>query len=184
MALISSRYAPQIELNTQEISDFEHKLKHLGIVSVKKRRRKMASVLKYALKKTKQEMQANASRIRKRGVLRESIDTVDAAAVGYGSRIGARTGPKIRGTKKNRAYHAHLVELGTKKKRKTVKPGKKAFRFYSRKYHRWIFTKTINHGSKAQPFIKPAWEKTRNLIPGRIREKMKRIVDNAAKRMR
>jgi hypothetical protein len=183
MALRSSSYAPRITLDTKELEGFEHKLKHLHGLSVKKRRQKMQQVVKFALKETKKQMKANAGKIRYRGVLKESIDTVNAKAVGYGSRVGARTGPKIRGSKKKRAFHAHLVELGTKKKHKTVKPGKKKFTFYSRKSSKWVFTKGIHHGSKAQPYIEPAWQKTKKGIPARISLKITRILANLTKKM-
>lgn len=184
MALISSRYAPRVELNTKELQYFENKLKVLHGMSVKKRRQQMQKVVKFGLGETKRAMKANAQKIRYRGVLKESIDTVDAKAVGYGSRVGARTGPKIRGTKKKRAFHAHLVELGTKKKLKSVKPGKKPFTFYSRKNHRWVFTRKIHHGTKAQPYIEPAWQKTKKGIPGRIRLKMARILTGLLAKMK
>lgn len=182
MALISSKYRPNIELDVQEFKAFEKKLKAFDGMSVKKRRNKMKSVLSFALRNVKKDMKANAMRIKRRGVLANSIETVDQKAVGYGSRIGKRTGPRIRGKSNKRAYHAHLVELGTKTKRKTVKPGNKPFRFYSFKNRRWVFTKTIKHGSKAQPYIKPAYEKNKKDIPRRIRTKMQTILKNEYKR--
>jgi len=144
----------------------------------------MKKVLTFALGKTKRAMKSNALKVKKRGVLANSITTVDQKATGIGSRIGKRTGPTIRGKSNRRAFHAHLVELGTKKKRKTVKPGKKQFRFYSFKNRRWVFTKTINHGSKARPYIKPAWESTRKYIPGRIKQKMASIFRSLTKKMK
>lgn len=183
MARISGKYAPNISFDASEFAQFEKDLKKLYGLSVKKRRTEMKKVLAFALRPTKRAMIANALKVKKRGVLANSITTVDQKAVGIGSRIGKRTGPTIRGKSNKRAFHAHLVELGTKRKRKTVKPGKKFFRFYSFKNRRWVYTKTINHGSKARPFIKPAWESTRRGIPGRIKEKMRTIFKNLAKNM-
>tara|TARA_S200002703_G_scaffold146948_1_gene142393 strand:- start:590 stop:1147 length:558 start_codon:yes stop_codon:yes gene_type:complete len=182
MALISSKYRPNITLDVQEFKEFEKKLKAFEGMTVKKRRNKMKSVLTYALRNVKKDMIANATRIKRRGVLANSIETVDQKAVGFGSRIGKRTGPRIRGTSSKRAYHAHLVELGTKRKLKTVKPGNQPFRFYSFKNRRWVFTKRIMHGSKAQPFIKPAYEKNKKDIPDRIKTKMQTILKNEYKR--
>ena len=182
MALISSKYQPNIELDVQQFQAFEKKLKAFEGMTVKKRRSKMKSVLTFALRNVKKDMKNNARRIKKRGVLANSIETVDQKAVGFGSRIGKRTGPRIRGTSSRRAYHAHLVELGTRTKVKTVKPGNKPFRFYSFKNRRWVFTKTIKHGSKAQPFIKPAYEKNKRDIPRRIKIKMQTILANEYKR--
>lgn len=183
MALISSRYAPNIELDVQQFQEFEKKLKHFEGMTVKKRRRKMKSVLAFALRNVKKDMKTNARRIKRRGVLANSIETVDQKAVGFGSRVGKRTGPRIRGTSNKRAYHAHLVELGTRTKVKTVKPGNKPFRFYSFKNRRWVFTKKIKHGSKAQPFIKPAYEKNKRDIPQRIKKKMQTILDAEYRKM-
>lgn len=183
MALISSTYRPNIQLDVQEFKAFEKKLKLLHNMGVKERRNKMKSVLTYALRNVKKDMKANAMRIKRRGVLANSIETVDQKAVGYGSRIGKRTGPLIRGTSAKRAYHAHLVELGTKRKLKTVKPGNQPFRFYSFKNRRWVFTKRIMHGSKAQPYIKPAYEKNKRDIPQRIKKKMQTILDAEARKM-
>lgn len=184
MALFSSRYAPNVKVDASQIREFEKQLELLGGCTVKERRREMQLVVNYGIKDTTRKMKDNAGKIRRRGVLKESIATVSAKATGFGSAVGARSGPKIRGSKKKRAYHAHLVELGTKRQIKRVKPGKKQFRFYSFKNRRWVFTKKIVHGSKAQPYIKPAYDATKGDYPKRIAKKMKTILDGIAAKMR
>jgi len=183
MPKISSKYAPNVFFDASEFQDFERDLKKLYGLSVKKRRKEMGKVLAFALMPTKKAMITNAKKIKRRGILANSITTTDQKATGIGSRVGKRTGPTIRGTKKKRAYHAHLVELGTKKKRKTPKAGKGPFRFYSQRYKKRLILPSINHGSKAKPYIKPAWEATRRGIPGRIKEKMNTIFKNLTKKM-
>jgi HK97 gp10 family phage protein len=178
MSLGSSRYGANLRIDTRDVQRFEKNLKKFEHMTVKKRRDAMAQVAKYALKDTKQAMVANANKIRRSGTLAKSITSATFKRTGFGSVAGARTGPVIRGKSSRRAFHAHLVELGTKKKRKTVKPGKGAFKFYGRRTRRWVVTKSIHHGSQAKPYIAPAWEKTKNKVRTRMRKKMKTILDN------
>lgn len=172
MALLSNKFRPNAVVDTSHLKHFEKKLQMLGGMTVKERRKEMQKVTNYAIRPTTANMKQRAAAIKRRGVLRDSVMTMGAKATGFGSRVGSRSGPKIRGTKKRKAYHAHLVELGTKKKVKTVKPGNKMFRFYSFKNRRWVFTKRIVHGSKAQPFIAPAYQQTKKQYLPRIKKKM------------
>lgn len=173
-----SRFGANLKLDTRDIERFEKNLKKFEHMTVKKRRAAMGQVAKFALKDTKKAMKANANKIRRSGTLANSIDSSVFKRTGFGSVAGARTGPIIRGKSNRRAFHAHLVELGTKKKRKRVKPGKSNFVFYGRRVRRWVVTKQIHHGSRARPYIKPAWESTKHLVRTRMRKKMKTILDN------
>jgi len=172
MALLSNKFRPNAVVDTTQLKHFEKKLQMLGGLTVKERRKEMQKVTNYAIRPTTALMKQKAGAIKRRGILRDSVMTMGAKATGFGSRVGSRSGPKIRGTKKRKAYHAHLVELGTKKKTKTVKPGHKMFRFYSFKNRRWVFTKKIVHGSKAQPFIAPSYQQTKSQYVPRIKKKM------------
>jgi|DEB0MinimDraft_6_1074348.scaffolds.fasta_scaffold06900_5 HK97 gp10 family phage protein len=173
MALRSSKYAPNVVFNATDIAYFEKRLQVLTGMTVKERRREMEKLTTYALIPTKKRMKTLAPK-GKTGSLKKSIGTVTAKATGYGSRVGSRTGPVIRGKSKRRVFHAHLVELGTKKKKKTVKAGKNPFTFYSFRAGRVLRRKTINHGSKAQPFVEPAYQQTKHEYVPRIREKLVR----------
>lgn len=144
-------------------------------MTVKKRRKKMEQVAKHGLRITKKRM-GQLAPMGKTGNLKKSIELVNAKATGFGSRAGARTGPVIKGKSKKRAFHAHLVELGTKKKKKRIKAGKKPFTFYSVRYGKVLRRDQIHHGSKARPFIRPAWEQTKAGVPKRVRDKMKTIL--------
>ena len=178
MALRSARFAPNLVLNTKEIAHFENRLKTLGALTVKKRRNEMQKVTNYALIPTKKMMIQKAPK-GKTGSLKKSITTGKAVAIGLGSRVGSRTGPVLRGKSKRRVFHAHLVELGTKKKIKRVKRvgfGKKPFTFYSVRFGKVLRRVKINHGSKARPFIKPSINATEHLYVPRIKEKMSRIL--------
>ncbi len=181
MALGSSRYGANLKVDTRDVARFEKALKKFEHMTVKKRRNEMSKVAKYALKPTKDTMISNANKIKRSGTLAKSIESSAFKNTGFGSVAGARTGPIIRGKSQRRAFHAHLVELGTKKKRKRVKPGKKAFKFYGRRTRRWVVTKTIHHGSRARPYIAPAWQATKTKVRERMRAKMKTIIDNLKK---
>lgn len=183
MALLSSKYKPNFELDVEELKDFEHKLKHLYGMSVSKRRKQFVKVTNFALMPTKKAMKAKAPQ-GKTGSLKKSIATRKAVATGHGSVAGSRTGPIIRGKSKIRAFHAHLVELGTKRKIKTRKPGKKPFTFYSFRKQKVLRLDRINHGSRARPFIAPAIRQTKHLYPGRISVKIKRILNKLADDMK
>jgi len=175
---LGARYGANLKLDTRDVARFEKALKKFEHMTVKKRRAAMATVAKFSLKPTKDAMISNAKKIKRSGTLADSIESSTFKRTGFGSVAGARTGPIIRGKSKRRAFHAHLVELGTKKKRKTVKPGKGAFKFYGRRTRRWVVTKSIYHGSKAQPYIAPAWQATKHKVRKRMRTKMKTIIDN------
>lgn len=177
--LLSGRFAPTVELNIDELADFEYKLKHLYGMTVKHRRRQMQKVTNFAMIPTKKKMKQFAPR-GKTGSLKKSIATNKAVATGFGSFVGSRTGPIIRGKSKNRAFHAHLVELGTKRKVKKRKPGKQPFTFYSFRKRAVLRLDKINHGSRARPFIKPAIDRTKHEYPERIRVKMQRILNKLA----
>jgi len=179
----ASRYKPNLKVDTRDVKRFEENLKKLEGMTVKKRREKMAQVARHALAPTKKAMVKNAQGIKKTGLLARSITNATYKRTGYGSVAGARTGPTIRGKSKNRAFHAHLVELGTKKKIKKVK-GTGSFNFYSEKYGRRVKTKVINHGSRALPYIAPAWAATKTKVRSRMRDKMKTILDSLRKEIK
>lgn len=181
MSLRSARYGANLQIDTRDVARFEKNLKKFEGMTVKKRRDYMGQVAKFALGDTKKAIISNANKIRRSGLLASSITNTTIKRTGFGSIAGARTGPVIRGKSKRRAFHAHLVELGTRKKQKTVRPGKKRFVFYGRKRRRWIFTKTIHHGSKAQPYIAPAWRDTKDKVRSRMRKKMKKIINDLRK---
>ena len=159
----------------EELKKFEESMKVFEGMTVKKRRKKMEQVAKHGLRITKKRM-GQLAPMGKTGNLKKSIELVNAKATGFGSRAGARTGPVIKGKSKKRAFHAHLVELGTKKKKKRIKAGKKPFTFYSVRYGKVLRRDQIHHGSKARPFIRPAWEQTKAGVPKRVRDKMKTIL--------
>jgi len=173
MALRSAKYAPNVVFNASDLAYFEKRLEVLKGMTVKERRKEMQKLTTYALIPTKKLMIKLAPK-GKTGSLKKSVNTVGAKATGYGSRVGSRTGPVIKGKSKRRVFHAHLVELGTKKKKKTVKAGKQPFTFYSFRAGRVLRRKTINHGSKAKPFIAPAYKQTKHKYAPRIREKLVR----------
>ena len=180
MATASSRYGANIRLDTRDIARFEKNLSKFKEMTVKKRRDKMASVAKFALGATKKQMIANAKRIKRTGLLAASITSAKYARTGFGSVAGARTGPTIRGKSKKRAHHAHLVELGTRKKMKTAK-GSGKFDFYGTKSRKRIRTKRIFHGSKAFPYIAPAWAATKDQVRTRMKKKMAKILRDIRK---
>jgi len=181
MSLASAKYGANIKLDTRDVKRFEENLKKFDKLTVKKRRKYMEQACKFALGATKKEMKKNAGRIKKTGKLENSIESSAIKRTGYGSVAGARTGPIIRGKGKRRAFHAHLVELGTKKKLKTTKKQGSNFSFFGTKVGRWIKTNKINHGSMAQPFIEPAWQATKDKVRKRMRDKMKKILDDVRK---
>lgn len=183
MAQLSSRYKPNFELDIKELEAFEHKLKHLYGLTVKERRAQFVKITNYALMDTKKAMIAKAP-MGKTGSLKKSIQTRKAMATGYGSVAGSRTGPIIRGKSKFRAFHAHLVELGTKRKIKTRKPGKKPFTFYSFRQKAVLRLDRINHGSRARPFIAPAIRETKGDYPRRIAKKMQTILSKLETKMK
>jgi len=177
MALRSAKYAPNVVLNVEQLKYFEEKLKVLHGMTIKKRRREFQKLTNYALAPTKKRMKALAP-MGKTGSLKKSITTAKAKKVGLGSRVGSRTGPVLKGKSKRRVAHAHLVELGTKKKMKTLKKGigfgAKPFTFYSVRYRKVIRKARIHHGSKARPFIAPAYRQTKHEYVPRIKEKLRR----------
>ena len=174
MALLSRKYAPNLAINFKELDDFERRLKVLHGMTVKQRRREMQKITTYALRPTKKMMKRLAPN--DTGSLKNSITTAAMRRIGLGSRVGSRTGAVLRGKSKRRVYHAHLVELGTKKKRKKVKPGKNPFTFYSVRYKKVVRRKIIHHGSKAQPFVRPAYQKTKNMLVPRMKERLKPVL--------
>lgn len=175
MALRSSKYAANMLIPPAELKKFEDAMKTFEGMTVKKRRQKMEQVAKHGLAKTKKRI-AQLAPMGKTGSLKKSIENVRAKATGFGSRAGARTGPVIKGKSKKRAFHAHLVELGTKKKKKRIKAGKKPFTFWSFRAKKVLRLDQIHHGSRARPFIRPAWEQTKHEVPKRVRDKMKTIL--------
>jgi HK97 gp10 family phage protein len=173
MALRSSRYAPNAVVNVKDLQYFEKRLKTLEGMTVKKRRREFQKLTNFALIPTKKLMKAKAP-MGKTGSLKKSIGTNAARKIGLGSRVGSRTGPIIAGKSTKKVFHAHLVELGTKRKKKTVGAGKQPFTFYSVRFGKVLRRRVIHHGSKAQPFVKPAYEQTEHLYVPRIRVKLLR----------
>lgn len=171
MALLSSKYAPNVVLDMSALQHFEKKLEVLHGMTVKQRRREMQKVTTYALRPTKKKMIQLAPK-GKTGSLKKSISTGGMRRSGLGSRVGSRTGPVLRGKSKRRVFHAHLVELGTKRKKKTAGSGKSPFTFYSLKYRKVLRRQTIHHGSKARPFVAPAYAATEHMLVPRIKERL------------
>tara|TARA_R100000388_G_scaffold86456_1_gene65981 strand:- start:5964 stop:6560 length:597 start_codon:yes stop_codon:yes gene_type:complete len=175
MALRSAKYAPNVQLNVKELEYFDKKLKALYGMTIKKRRKEFEKLTRHALAPTKKRMKQLAP-MGKTGSLKKSITTAKAKKVGLGSRVGSRTGPVLKGKSQKKVAHAHLVELGTKKKmkrlRKGVGFGAKPFTFYSVRYKKVIRKVRIHHGSKAHPFIKPAYRQTRSEYVPRIKKKL------------
>lgn len=183
MALRSAKYAANQTFDASELAEFERKLEVLYGMTVKKRRKQMEKVTNFALFPTKKRMVQLAPK-GKTGSLKKSITLNTAKATGYGSRVGSRTGPMLRGKSKKRVFHAHLVELGTKKKMKRVGAGKKPFTFYSFRAGRVLRRDKINHGSRARPFVRPAYKATKHEYAPRIALKMKRILNKLADEMK
>jgi HK97 gp10 family phage protein len=185
--LLSGRYDPNFKLDLKEVKEFENKLQLLYGMTVKERRNELQKVTNYALRDTKKAMISLAPK-GKTGSLKKSISTNKAVATGFGSVVGSRTGPIIRGKGKRRAFHAHLVELGTKRKVKRLKKGigfgAKPFTFYSVRYGKVLRRAKINHGSRARPFVKPAIAKTKHDYPRRIAKKMDNILKGLAAKMK
>ncbi len=183
MALRSARYAANQTIDATQFAEFERKLEVLYGMTVQKRRKQMEKVTNFALFPTKKKMIQLAPK-GKTGSLKKSITLNTAKATGYGSRVGSRTGPMIRGKSKRRVHHAHLVELGTKKKMKRIGAGKKPFTFYSFKAGRVLRRDKINHGSRARPFVEPSYKATKHKYAPRIKVKMKRILAKLAEEMK
>ena len=175
MALLSRRYKPNLTLNFKELEDFERRLKVLHGMTVKHRRREMQKITTYALRPTKKIMKQLAPK-GKTGSLKKSITTAGMRRIGLGSRVGSRTGAVLRGKSKRRVYHAHRVALGSRRKRKRVGKGKNPFTFYSVRYRKVLRLRTIHHGSKAQPFVRPAYQRTKDMLVPRMKERLKPVL--------
>lgn len=122
-----------------------------------------------------------ASRSHEAGNLRDSI------GVGLAPRsrklAGVWAGPRadyFRGSKKNNAFYAHMVEFGhfTRKSPKGLAYGEKLLKWYK--------TGEGDAFVRPQPFMRPAWDATKGGIVKNISttyiERMKKLIKRLAKR--
>lgn len=129
-------------------------------------RKLLSKIVRSAFRPAYNTMRGYAGKGKQSGRLQKSIvTTTQFNGKGSSEVIGARLGPAFRGSK--RVFHAHFIELGTQGgERKT--DGKFTFPSGSGV----VRTSILDHpGNPPRPFVRPTYDRYKDIIPKRIIEK-------------
>jgi len=171
--LASGKYGVTMKFDTTAFKRFADDLKKIDVA---KRKNYMQQACRHAAVPVRDAMKMYAPK-GERGKLRNSIDITPLAATGLGSFYGVRVGPIIRGRSKKRVNISHLVELGTTKKIKRPRSGKKNFTFDSRKNPgQKVVVPRIFHGRKADSYVAKAKRGKEQVVYSRLKEKMNTLI--------
>jgi hypothetical protein len=124
-------------------------------------RREVGQIMKRAFRPAYNTMRSLAPN--NTGRLRKSIATITFFSRASNSWV-VRLGPRYKGA--NKSYTAHFAELGVKPKLKRTRG---QFTFFG-KGGKVIRTQRITSGTRKQPFVRPTLDKSRDVIPFRIKK--------------